>query len=147
MKSTIIFVLFISILLTGCGNSSAVTSDVGVLTVGDGSNQKTYTVEDLKALPPSEAVFNQVNYVGVSLPYLLKDAGIDTHDLTAVKAIASDGYSVYYEPKLFLREDVVVVYAEVDEHLAEDDGLFRMVLPGEEGKLSVRKLIQIEAVP
>jgi len=78
---------------------------------------------------------------------LLTDAGIDAQSLKALKAIASDGYSVNYEPALFLREDVILAYAKADGPLDGDDGAFRMVLPGEEGKLNVRMIVEIQAVP
>jgi hypothetical protein len=58
--------------------------------------------------------------------------------------IASDGFSVNYDPALFQREDVIVAYQTADSVLAAEDGSFRMVLPGEEGKLNVRMLAEIQ---
>ena len=147
MKKIFAILITCGVLVGACTPSSSSNETEGNLTVGDGSNQKVYTVEDLKAFPVSEADFNNVTYVGVPLSVLLQDAGIDAANLKAVKAVAFDGYSVNYEPELYLREDVLVAYAQLDGTLSEDDGIFRMVLPGEEGKLNIRFLVEIKAVP
>ena len=144
MKKSMFLMILLALLLAACGGSSSESgAENTTLTVGE----KTYTVDDLKALPPTEAVFNDVTYVGVVLSDLLADAGVDASGLTAVKAIASDGYSMNYEPALFTRSDVILAYAQADGPLTDDDGTFRMVLPGEEGKLNVRQLVEIQAVP
>jgi len=147
MRQTIIFVLILGLALTACtGGSEPATADIS-LTLGDGSFQKQYTINDLKVLPQAQTIFDGITYVGVSPAVLLTDAGIDAQSLKALKAIASDGYSVNYEPALFLREDVILAYAKADGPLDGDDGAFRMVLPGEEGKLNVRMIVEIQAVP
>jgi hypothetical protein len=85
-----------------------------------------------------------VTYKGVALPMLLQDAGLDPQVLKAVKAVAADGYSVNYDASLFQRQDVLVAYATADGALTADDGMFRMVLPGQEGKMNVRMLTEIQ---
>jgi hypothetical protein len=45
-----------------------------------------------------------------------------------------------------LVDDVIVAYARADSDLAEEDGAFRMVLPGAEGKLNVRMLAELQIV-
>ena len=52
-----------------------------------------------------------------------------------------------YEPALFLRQDVLLAYAQAAGPLTADDGLLRLVIPDAEGKLNVRMLTKIEAVP
>jgi hypothetical protein len=115
--------------------------------VTDGTSEQSFSVKDLESLPTTEATFNEVTYVGVELSTLLKEAGFTPDRFIAVKASAADGYSVNYDPDLFLREDVIVAYATVDGDLTADDGTFRMVLPGEEGKLNVRILEELKVVP
>lgn len=117
------------------------------LKVSDGQTEKIYTAEDLKKLGEQQAVFRDVNYLGVSLGVLLKDAGFDPQTLKAVKATAVDGFSVNYEPALFNKEDTLVAYARADGPLAEDEAPFRMVLPDQEGKLNPRQLVEIVAIP
>ena len=67
--------------------------------------------------------------------------------LTAVKAVASDGFTANYESALYAREDTLVAYARVDGPLGEDEGTFRMVLPDQEGKMNPRQLVEIIAIP
>ena len=117
-----------------------------MLTVTDGNTQKIYAQSDLAALPLTQAAFNDVNYQGVALKTLLEDAGFIPDDLRDVKVTAADGYSVNYDPAVFLREDVIVAYAAAGS-LPAEDGAFRMVLPGEAGKLNVRMLATIQAIP
>ena len=129
------------------GNGSEQINAGSILTVVKGEENKQYTVEDLQTLPQVESTFSDINYVGVPLSALLTDAGVDAQGLKAVKAVASDGYSVNCEPALILRDDVILAYAQADGPLASDDGTFRMVLPGEEGKLNVRMIVEIQAIP
>ncbi len=104
-------------------------------------------MDDLKALGEVQATFKGVTYVGVTLTALLQDAGIDPTNLTAVKAVAGDGFSANYDSSLYAREDTIVAYATVDGPMTADDGIFRMVLPEAEGKMNVRQLVEIVAIP
>jgi hypothetical protein len=141
--------LLLSLLLAACdpGPGSGPADVPHTLRVTDGTTERAYTVADLEALPATEATFNEIAYRGVSLSRLLQDAGFDPQGLKAVKAVAADGYSVNYDPALFQRQDVLVAYATSDGPLAEDDGVFRMVLPGEEGKLNLRMLVELRVSP
>jgi hypothetical protein len=149
MKRLLLVGVLLSLVLAACGASgSAAPGDTPqALVVTDGTKEVSYSVADLEKLPASEATFNEVTYEGVSLPALLADAGYDVGALKAVKAVAADGYSVNYDPALFQRADVLVAYATVDGPLAAEDGTFRMVLPGEEGKLNVRLLVELGVTP
>ncbi len=151
MKHTLfslIGVAALAVLLVACGNAPApVTSvDANVLVVSDGSTQKSYTAEALKSLPGAEATFTDVTYQGVALTTLLQDAGFDPQAVKAVKAVASDGFTVNYGPDLFLLENTLVAYAQADGPLTDEDGTFRMVLPDQEGKLNVRMLATLQVV-
>jgi sulfane dehydrogenase subunit SoxC len=117
-----------------------------VLVVGDGTTDKNYTADDLKSLASAEAAFKDVSYQGVPLTILLQDAGFDPQAVKAVKAVASDGYTVNYGPELYLLENTLVAYARVDGPLSAEDGLFRMVLPDQEGQLNVRMLTRLQVV-
>ena len=143
MKSHIFKLILLALLLVACSSTPS-GGDGSALLVTDGTTEKTFSIADLKKLPVTEATFNEVTYVGVSLATLLEEAGFSTADLSAVKATASDGYSVNYDSGLFTREDVIVAYETVDGSLTEDDGTFRMVLPGEEGKLNIRMLAELK---
>jgi len=148
MKRTLLVLLVLVLALSACGGSKEAPEGAQKsLVVTDGTSQKSYTAEDLAKLPASESAFNEVTYKGVSLPALLADAGFDAGALNAVKAVAADGYSMNYDPALFQRQDVLVAFATSNGPLAEEDGVFRMVLPGEEGKLNVRMLAELKVMP
>lgn len=142
MKKIIVVLMVLAVLLMGCASGEAETAVTGGLVVGE----KTYSMADLAALPVTEAVFKDVTYKGVTVTALLEDAGHSLTDLRAVKAVASDGYTVNYDWVQIEKADVIVAYAQADGPLTPDDGAFRMVLPEEEGKLNVRMLAELQAV-
>jgi len=135
------------LLACGAGSSSGSGEAPQGLKVGDGTTTRTYTVDDLAALPAAESTFQEVAYKGVPLHVLLQDAGFDPQAIKAVKAVAADGYSVNYDPALFQRQDVLVAYATAQGALTADDGTLRMVIPDAEGKLNVRMLVELKVVP
>jgi len=118
-----------------------------VLKVTNGTLEKIYTADDLKAMEAAQASDKGVGYVGVLLKVLLQDAGIDPSTLSAVKAVASDGFTANYDPSIFMADDVLVAYARADGPLADDEGTFRMVVPNQGGKLNPRMLVEIDAIP
>jgi hypothetical protein len=71
---------------------------------------------------------------------------MDPAQVKAIKAVAADGYSVNYDPSQIFSDDIIVAYARLDGDLTEDDGAFRMVLPGAEGKLNLRMLAEIQII-
>lgn len=146
MKRFLLFVLVGVLALVACA-PKAQEPTAAVLKVSDGTIEKTYTADDLKALGETHATFQDVTYIGVPLTVLLQDAGIDTTALTAVKAVAVDGFTANYDASLYAREDTLVAYARTDAPLADDEASFRMVLPNEDGKLNPRQLIEIVAIP
>lgn len=146
MKRILFVTLVLALTLTAC--ASQVEENAGpVLKVSDGNVEKSYTADDLKAIGASQAEVKGVAYLGVPLTVLLADAGIDPTALTAVKAVALDGFTANYESALYSREDTLVAYARVNGPLGEDEGTFRMVLPDQEGKLNPRELVEIIAIP
>jgi hypothetical protein len=146
MKRTLFVILVVTLALAACAPKPAAPSGTD-LKVTDGTIVKTYTADDLKALGAVQASDKGVSYVGVTLKVLLQDAGIDTTKLSAVKAVASDGFSSNYDPTQFLADDTLVAYARADGPLTADEGIFRMVLPDQGGKLNPRLLVEIDAIP
>ena len=146
MKNRFIVVLLLAVLLlTACSKVKPVANGPE-LKVTDGTTTKTYTVDDLKKLTSATASFKGVEYVGVPLVDLLKDAGLDQANAKAVKVSASDGFTVNYEPALFTKADTLVAYAASNGPLTNEDGTYRMILPDQEGKLNVRMLVEIQLV-
>lgn len=153
MKRIVILVLVMSVaVLSACAsastpeaqNSSAET--VPSLLISGGETSKTYTRADLEALPVTQATFKDVAYVGVTVSALLQDAGFDPAQVKAVKAVASDGYTMNYDPSQLLGDDIILAYARADGDLTEEDGAFRLVLPGAEGKLNARMLVELQII-
>jgi hypothetical protein len=143
MKNIYLFVLVLILLLAACDNTST-PSHSGTLTLTDGDIQHPYTLVTLQSISQTESSFDDVSYIGVSITALLEHAGIAVDDLASVRAIASDGFSADYDADLFLRDDVILAYGLADGEMTADDGTFRMVLPGEEGFLNVRQVIEIK---
>jgi hypothetical protein len=141
MKREVAVLVVLLGLLVGCSQDSPQSGSV--LTVTDGSSEHSYNVEDLEALGSEQAAFRDVSYIGVPLGLLLQDAGFDPANVRAVKATAADGFSANYDPELANRSDTLVAYGRIDGPLADDEGTFRMVLPGEEGKLNPRDLVKL----
>jgi len=141
--------LALSLLLTACASQTQTVPNPAApdLKVTSGDQTLTYTIADLQAIATAESSFKDSTYTGVPLPMLLADAGFAADSISAVKAAASDGFSVTYEPDLFQRQDVLVAYAQAGGPLAAEDGLLRMVVPDGEGKMNVRMLVELQVVP
>ena len=153
MKRLTILVLILSIvLLSACASSNnpaaqdAANTTTPSLVVSGGEISKSYTQADLEALPASQAIFNDVTYQGVTILTLIQDAGFDPALVKAIKVVASDGFTVNYDAGQVLVDEVILAYARADGDLAEEDGDFRMVLPGAEGKLNPRMLVELQVL-
>jgi hypothetical protein len=145
MKRTLFVILVLALALAACAPKAAAPSGSD-LKVTDGTIVKTYTVEDMKGLGAVQASDKGVAYIGVPLKVLLQDAGIDPTKLSAVKAVASDGFSSNYDSSQFMADDMLVAYARADGPLTADEGIFRIVLPDQGGKLNPRLLVEIDAI-
>jgi hypothetical protein len=143
-----LLLIFIAISLAACSAASqpAAFEPGSTLLVSGGEIKKSYSRADLEALPASQADFLDVTYRGVVLSVLLQDAGFDPQQVKAVKAVANDGFTVNYDPAQFLRPDFLVAYAQANGELTDKDGLFRIVLPGAEGKQNVRMLVEVQVI-
>ena len=150
MKKLAVILSIAVLLLAGCASGAdqgGDTSGPAALTVTVGEDQHTFTVEDLGALPSTEATFNEVAYKGVAITDLLDAVGVSLDSVKAIKAVATDGYAVNYDTAQALKDTVLVSYALADgSALIEDDGNFRMVLPEEEGKLNLRMLAELQII-
>jgi len=144
---TLNIVLLFALLLSACASASQTAAPAtSSLLVSGGDIKKSYARADLEALPAAQSAFKDVNYKGVLVADLLKDAGFDPQTVKALKAVASDGYAINYDASQFLGEGVIVAYAQADGDLTADDGAFRMVLPGAEGKLNLRMLVELQVI-
>ena len=131
------------LLLSACTAGNIEKNAIENLVVTDGVDEVIYSVDDLKTISEIEEDFLEETYLGVPLPDLLAVAGFKVDNVKSIKAVAADGYSVLYDSTIFTREDVLVAYAKAEEPFSKDDGTFRMILPGEEGKLNLRMLVEL----
>jgi hypothetical protein len=142
--------LIVVLLLAACAPAAgqeAGSSAGAALMVKVGDTQKSFSSEDLGALPSTESTFKDVAYKGVTVSALLDALAVDPGSVKAVKAIASDGFTVNYDPAQVLKDNVIVAYALADgSPMPADDGDFRMVLPDEEGKLNPRMLAELQII-
>jgi hypothetical protein len=130
---------------TPAAQGDAPAAGQSLVVSGDGVT-KAFTRADLEALTVTQAAFKDVTYKGVAVSALVQAAGFDPAQVKAIKAVAVDGFTVNYDPSQVLVDGVIVAYARADGDLAEEDGAFRMVLPGAEGKLNVRMLAELQVI-
>jgi len=147
----LVFTLILMILLVGCGTAGTqdkATVPETVLTIINGDKEQPYTVTELQEFPSVVSSFEGKEYMGVSVKFLLEEARVNINDISAVKAVATDGYSVNYEPAQLLPDDVLVAYSLADGgSMASDEGKFRMVLPDQEGNQNLRLLYKLVIIP
>jgi len=143
MKHILILVLLCSLLLASCRSAPVAEEGVPTLTVTDGLASKIYTTKDLQKLVQVQVEDKGVTYLGVPIGDILRNAGYPPESVVTVKAIASDGFSADYDQILIQKSDTLLAYAVLDGSLGDDEGPFRMVLPGQAGKLNPRMVIEL----
>lgn len=148
-KTTYLFLTGMLILtMVACNDSEKVKENevnpaiVPVLIVGD----QIFMVTDLEKMSQVESSFEDVIYIGVPVTELLAAANVSLEDVKVIKAVAFDGYTINYELSQLEKENVIVAYSQKDGPLANDEGNFRMVIPGEAGSLNLRMLIELRPV-
>lgn len=150
--SSLVMGFLLTSILAGCASQpetagqEAASGSAAALLISGGSEPINYSRADLEEMPASKAAFKDVEYTGVVVSTLLEKAGFDPQSVKAVKAVASDGFTVNYDPSQFMLPDTLVAYARSDGDLAEEDGDFRMVLPNAEGKLNLRMMVELQVI-
>lgn len=116
---------------------------VPTLAVTDGSVNKIYTTVDLQKLGQVQLEDKGSTYVGVPLSVLLLNAGYALVLIVNVQAVSRNGSTATYEPILIQKPDTLLAYSLLDGPMSVDEGPFRMVLPGQAGKLNPRMVVQL----
>jgi len=108
-----------------------------------------YTYDQLLAMPKTTedadlncygALVINGNWGGVSLSYLLQQAGADPSTASSIKFHASDGYQAAIPIEMAMQQDVIVAYEKDGSPLSE--GL-RLVVPGENGNIWIAMITLI----
>ncbi len=146
MKAMLILILLGSLLLAACGSSPVTDENIPTLTVTDGMASKTYTAAELQKLGQAQAEVKEVIYLGVPIVDLLRNAGYDPAMVVRVEATASDGFTADYDQILIQKPDTLLAYARLDGPLSDDEGPFRLVLPGQAGKLNPRMVTELYVI-
>jgi len=133
-------VLIITALVAACASAGAPAVATEAALEVSGLAEMSLSVEDLKALPMTEAEYTNKDgettiYSGVSFIDLVTEAGVSEY--ATVTLVAADDYSVEID-KATLDACVSCIIS------IEDDGTLRSVMPGMEGKLQVKDLVRIE---
>lgn len=143
MKRIIFVFILVSLTLGACA-SGGEAGQVEELTLIIGAEEFSLGGDDLAGIAEVQSEYEGSVYIGVPVIDLLQFADVDPGQVNAVVAIAADGYSVSYGSDHFTREDVLVAYSRAEGAMSREDGTFRMVLPGEEGKLNLRMLTDLQ---
>ncbi len=115
-----------------------------ILTITGGETERTFTLEQLQALPVTEIESAAGAFIGVRLGDLLTEAGFNLDGIATVRVVATDGFSSTYPPELFTREDAVLAYARQGGSLNPDEAPLRMVIPDQGGSMQPRMVNRIE---
>jgi hypothetical protein len=144
--------IVLALALTACGGNAPDTSAAPAgesdasptLTVTDGETQHTLTAEDLAGLTQTEADLDGATYQGATLTAILEAAGVSLEGVTAVKVVATDGYTNTYDAAIIGRDDVILAYSKAGGPLANNEVPFRMVVPGAENSVQARMVIEFQ---
>lgn len=139
--------ILVVLLAASCGGGAPAASgaDGGwSLTVESGGATKTFTLEQLKALPATEVKFlaketgAENTYQGVALKDLVAAVGADVGAITGVDVEAEDAFVATVSQELVANGSAVLVYGMDGGTLPAEMGTVRVLVPGEATKLQVK---------
>lgn len=156
----IIMTLIIMLVFTGC-NKEANTNTSGrdipdkITIVGLDNEESEVNLDDIKKLEKvnsdvisisSSGEENEMNVTGGLLEELLQKHDISQKDLSGIRFIASDGYSIDVPDTVLKSRDIILAYEVDGEPLFEDSQPIRVVVPDERAMYWVKKLEKIELI-
>jgi hypothetical protein len=111
------------------------------------------TVEEIKGLEPVTVEATSVSSTGKENHYmvtgplfddLLKKYGKSQKDLTAIRLVAGDGYSIEVPPEVLQSRDLILAHTIDGKPLDERTRPIRAVIPEERSMYWIRNLVRIE---
>ena len=113
------------------------------------------TVEEIKGLDSvtvdatsvnSSGQENQYTVTGVLFDDLLKKYGKSQADLTGIRLVAGDGYSIEVPPEVLQNRDLILAHTIDGKPLDERTRPIRAVIPEERSMYWIRNLVKIEVL-
>ena len=147
LQTCLFLTLFGLLLITPIGRVSA-SSEWNLQVTNLAGTTVNYSYDQLLAMPESNvsaaeycygSLVTSGNWGGVSLSYLLQQAGLDPA-VASVAFQASDGYAVSIPLQEAIQSDVIIAYQLNDSPLSE--GL-RLVVPEENGNIWIAMITSI----
>jgi len=146
MKKRWVVLLVVALLLAGCGTSTSGSGDTSGwhLTVVTPGGTKTFTMDQLKAMPKTEVQFlsketgAENTYQAVALKDLVAAAGADASALASVDVEAEDAFLATVSKELVASGTAVLAYGMDGGTLPTEMGTARVLVPGEGTKLQVK---------
>jgi hypothetical protein len=147
LQTCLFLTLFGLLLITPIGRVSAST-EWNLQVINLAGTTVNYAYDQLMAMPESNvsaaeycygSLVTSGNWGGVSLSYLLQQAGMDPV-VASVDFLAQDGYSVNIPLQVAMQPNVIIAYEKDGSPLSE--GL-RLVVPGENGNMWIAMITSI----
>jgi DMSO/TMAO reductase YedYZ molybdopterin-dependent catalytic subunit len=148
LQTCILLLIFGLSLITSVGKVSASTE--WNLTVTDlAGNATNYSLDQLLAMPVTNvsaallcygSIVTYGIWSGVSLSYLLQQAGVDP-TVASIDFQAQDGYAVSIPLQVAVQPNVIIAYEKNDAPLSEE---LRLVLPNENGAVWIALITSIK---
>jgi hypothetical protein len=152
MKKVMLGLVILAVLLAGCAAGGSTSGDTSAwhLTVVTPAGTKTYTLDQLKAMPQTEVEFlsketgTNNKYKGPSLKSLLTTAGADMASVQSVDVEAEDAFLATFTPDM-ITDDVIVAVTMDGGTLPSEMGTVRVLAPGQGTKYQVKYVKTITA--
>ena len=145
-------------LFTGCTaeeTKDSVMADSEIVITGLAQDDTHITVDEIKALTPCEEHVKGTDSKGNVIEFdikggllsdLLAQYGISQADLSGIRLIASDGYSIEIPHEILAQRDVILAYETDGQPLDKDNAPIHVFIPEERSMYWVRMLSRIEVI-
>ena len=150
LKACLFLVLFGLLLISSMVQISRVSGSTewNLQVTNFAGNTVTFTYDQLLAMPMTNISANLYCYgiyktggswSGVSLSFLLQEAGLDS-SVNSISFVAADGYNVAIPLALAMQSDTIIAYAKDNCPLSEE---LRLVLPSQNGNMWIAEITSI----
>jgi hypothetical protein len=135
--------VWLLVVLAGCGTITATRPEqAAVAPAAAGAaitvNGRPFTLEDVQALEQIDVDFDGTPYVGVPMGIMLTQAEVGD-DVATLILVGEDGYQAQVPwQEVRACPDCIVAF--------QDQGGFRVVMPGFPGQVQVRDLVEIQVL-